>query len=131
MTIDRIAYGRIAPTIRVRNLQTARAFYADILGFETLFENGNPVRFVVLKKDEAEIHLAEDADHAASAINVAHMFADDVAALHRLCCGAGVPIVRPLTDKDYGQRAFVIADPDGNRIDIGERTSVMKDPDKD
>lgn len=128
---DRIAYGRVAPTIRVRDLQVACAFYGGILGFETVFENGNPVRFMVLKKDQAEIHLAGDADHAASAINVAHMFVDDVDALHKLCCTAGVPIVRPLRDEDYGQRAFVIADPDGNRIDIGERSPVTDDPDKD
>jgi len=25
-----------------------------------------------------------------------------------------------LKDRDFGQRAFVLADPDGNRIDVGE-----------
>lgn len=124
MTVDRIAYGRIAPTIRVRDLRAARAFYVGILGFETVFENGVPVRFAVLVKDKAEIHLAEDVEHTASSINVAHMFVDDVDAFHRLCRTAGIAIVRPLTDKDYGQRALVIADPDGNRIDIGERRPV-------
>ena len=33
---------------------------------------------------------------------------------------AGVPIINAIADKDYGMRAFVIADPDGNRIDIGQ-----------
>ena len=31
-------------------------------------------------------------------------------------------IIKALASKDYGQRAFVFADPDGNRIDVGERT---------
>jgi catechol 2,3-dioxygenase-like lactoylglutathione lyase family enzyme len=31
-----------------------------------------------------------------------------------------VRIIKSLRDKDYGQRAFVFADPDGNRIDVGE-----------
>ena len=31
---------------------------------------------------------------------------------------AGVRIIKSLKDKDYGQRAFVFADTDGNRIDV-------------
>ena len=33
---------------------------------------------------------------------------------------AGVPIIKAIADKDYGMRAFAIADPDGNRTDIGQ-----------
>lgn len=32
----------------------------------------------------------------------------------------GVRIVKALRNKDFGLRAFVLADPDGNRIDIGQ-----------
>ena len=49
------------------------------------------------------------------------MFVDDAAALYATCESSGVRIVKRLMDKDYGQRAFVFADPDGNRIDVGER----------
>jgi predicted enzyme related to lactoylglutathione lyase len=48
------------------------------------------------------------------------LFVDDVDALHRACVAAKVAIIKALADKDYGMRAFVIADPDGNRIDIGQ-----------
>jgi uncharacterized glyoxalase superfamily protein PhnB len=51
------------------------------------------------------------------------MFVDDVSALYAICEAAGVKIVKSLASKDYGQRAFVFADPDGNRIDVGERTA--------
>jgi len=50
-----------------------------------------------------------------------HMFVSDLAALYAVCEAEGVRIIKSLADKDYGQRAFVFADPDGNRIDIGER----------
>jgi catechol 2,3-dioxygenase-like lactoylglutathione lyase family enzyme len=117
---SRIRYGRVAPGICVRDIAAAHDFYARVLGFQTVFENGDPVGFMVMKKDAAEIHLSLKRDHTPSTINVAHLIVDDAAALYAVCQAAGVRIVKCLMDKDYGQRAFVIADPDGNCIDIGE-----------
>ncbi|RUM23539.1 VOC family protein [Rhizobium vallis] len=119
--IHTITFGRAAPGLAVRDIQAAFTFYSEVLGFQKVFENGNPVGFMVLKKDAAEIHLSQNRNHVAATINVFHMFVDDVAALYELCEAAGVRVVKSLKDKDYGQRAFVLADPDGNRIDIGER----------
>lgn len=120
-SIGSITFGRVAPCIAVRDIGVAADFYMRILGLSKVFENGDPVCFMVLKKDAAEIHLSQKRDHVASTVNVAHLFVSDVAALHAICDANGVRIVKRLADKDYGQRAFVLADPDGNRIDIGER----------
>jgi len=116
-----VTFGRAAPTICVRDMQAALRFYGGVLGFTTVFENGDPVGFAVLKKDAAEIHLTRKADHAASTANVMHLFVDDADALYRWLEARGVRIIKRLADKAYGQRAFVFADPDGNRIDVGER----------
>jgi hypothetical protein len=43
-----------------------------------------------------------------------------VDALHAHCVAHAVPIIKTIANKDYGMRAFVLADRDGNRIDIGE-----------
>ena len=107
--------------ICVRDIQIAYDFYAGVLGFSKVFENGNPVGFMVLRKDAAELHLSQKRDHVPSTVNVAHMFVSDAAALYAVCEASDVRIVKRLMDKDYGQRAFVLTDPDGNRIDIGER----------
>ncbi|MBK1865661.1 glyoxalase superfamily protein [Aestuariivirga sp. YIM B02566] len=120
-SIRAVTFGRVAPGLAVRDIQAAYAFYSQVLGFEKVFENGRPVGFMVLKKDAAEIHLSQKRDHVASTVNSCHMFVDDVAALYEICEAAGVRIIKSLQDKDYGQRAFVLADPDGNRIDVGER----------
>ena len=120
-SIENIRFGRMAPCIPVRDVQVACAFYAKVLGFRKVFENGNPVGFMVLKKDDAELHISLKRDHQATTINVAHVFVDDVASLYAVCQEAGVRIIKSLADKDYGQRAFVFTDPDGNRIDVGER----------
>ena len=44
----------------------------------------------------------------------------DAAAGHDLLVTHGARIVKGLRDHDFGLRAFVVADPDGNRIDIGQ-----------
>jgi catechol 2,3-dioxygenase-like lactoylglutathione lyase family enzyme len=50
-----IAFGRIASTVAVRDLPRALAFYVGVLGMEVTFENGDPVGFVILKRDAAEL----------------------------------------------------------------------------
>ncbi len=119
-TISDITFGRAAPGVFVRHIGKALAFYGDVLGFKKTFENGDPVGFVILEKDRAELHLSLVRDHKASTTNVAHLIVDDVDALHAICVAAGVRIIKSLADKDYGLRAFVFADPDGNRIDVGQ-----------
>ena len=119
--VEEIVFGRMAPVISVRDVEAAFAFYSRVLGFKKAFENGTPVGFMVLTKDAAELHISQKRDHQTSTVNVVHMFVDDVATLYAVCLSAGVRIIKSLADKEYGQRAFVFADPDGNRIDVGER----------
>ncbi|KPF72174.1 glyoxalase [alpha proteobacterium AAP81b] len=114
-----IRFGRLAAGIGVSDMARALAFYTGVLGFEAVFQNGDPVIFTILERDAAELHLLLAPGHRGPAFNVAHLFVDDVDALHASCVAAGVTIVKTLADKDYGMRAFVIADPDGNCIDIG------------
>jgi len=116
-----IRFGRIAAMLPVKNMAKAEAFYTRILGFRKVFENGNPVGFMILKRDDAELHLTLQPTHKAATFNVAHMLVDDVNALHAICRREGLRIVKGLKDKDYGLRAFVFEDPDGNRIDVGQR----------
>jgi catechol 2,3-dioxygenase-like lactoylglutathione lyase family enzyme len=116
-----IGFGRVAAMIPVRDMERARAFYAGVLGFEKTFENGQPVGFMILKKGGAEIHLTLQKDHKAAPFNIAHMLVANVDAFHELCWRHGLRIVKGLRDKDYGLRAFVFEDPDGNRIDVGQR----------
>jgi catechol 2,3-dioxygenase-like lactoylglutathione lyase family enzyme len=115
-----IAFGRAAPNIPVRDIADACRFYMDILGFEKVFENGDPVGFVILQKDRAELHLTLAQDHTPSTVNATHILVDKIDALHAICEAAGVRIVKTIADKDHGMRAFVLADPDGNHIDIGQ-----------
>ena len=119
-SILNITFGRLAASAFTRDIQQSYAFYRDVLGFTKAFENGHPVGFMILKKDGAELHLSLVKDHKASTTNVAGLLVDNVDALHDVLVAAGVRIVKSLADKDHGLRAFVFADPDGNRIDVGQ-----------
>jgi catechol 2,3-dioxygenase-like lactoylglutathione lyase family enzyme len=113
-------FGRAAPTIAVADLDRALAFYVGVLGMTKTFTNGSPPAFAIVKRDEAEIHLARSPGHRGGAANVLHLLVSDATALHARCVAGGATIVKPLRDHDYGMRAFVVADPDGNRLDVGQ-----------
>jgi catechol 2,3-dioxygenase-like lactoylglutathione lyase family enzyme len=115
-----VCFGRIAAMLPVKDIRKAHDFYANVLGFRKVFENGNPVGFMILKRDQAEVHLTLQPHHKAVNFNVAHLMVDNVDALHDVCQKAGLRIIKSLQDKDYGLRAFVFEDPDGNRIDVGQ-----------
>ena len=117
---DGIRFGRIAAMLPVKDIERAADFYTRVLGFTKVFENGTPVGFMILKKDQAELHLTLQPNHKAAPFNVAHMMVDDVDALHAICQQQGLRIIKSIQNKDYGLRAFVFEDPDGNRIDVGQ-----------
>lgn len=115
-----VRFGRLAPTVCVVDMNRAVDFYTRVLGFKKVFENGSPVGFVILEKDAAELHLSLDPSHKATAQNVAHLMVDDASALHAHCVAHQVEIVRAIRDADFGLRCFVLADPDGNHMDVGQ-----------
>lgn len=119
-TADELKLGRIAPMLPVSDIEQSFRVYREVFGFEKVFENGDPVGFMILQKDDAELHLTLQKTHKAATFNVAHMLVSDAAQTYRMCQENGHRIIKRLQDKDYGLRAFVFADRDGNRIDVGE-----------
>lgn len=115
-----VRFGRIAATLPVSDIAAAAQLYTSVFGFESVFENGNPTGFMILRKDDAELHLTLQKDHKPAKFNVAHMLASDAEAVYQLCQANGLRVIKRIQDKDYGMRAFVFADHDGNRIDVGE-----------
>ncbi|WP_174870396.1 VOC family protein [Pectobacterium polaris] len=115
-----VRFGRIVTVLPVKNILVSQEFYINGLDFKKVFENGDPVGFVILKREEAELHLTLQPQHKAASYPIAHLLVDDANALFTLCQEIGAKIVKGIQDKDYGIRAFVFADPDGNRIDVGQ-----------
>ena len=116
-----VTFGRVASTIAVRDLPRALEFYVGVMGMHVTFQNGDPIGFAILKRDAAELHLTVSRDYRAGTHNVAHLLVTDATRLHDHLTRHGIRIVKGLRDADYGLRGFVFADPDGNRIDVGQR----------
>jgi len=112
--------GRIAATLPVTDIDRAVTLFHDIFGLGKMFENGEPTGFVILKMDAAELHLTLQPGHKGVAWNVAHVMVSDAEEAHARCLAHGLRIIKRLQDKEYGLKAFVFADPDGNRIDVGQ-----------
>ena len=115
-----MVFGRLAPTVPVTDIGRAVEFYRDVLGMIPVFENGNPVSFVIVERDQAELHLALDPGHVAREENAAHLLVNDATSFHDHLVAQGVTIVKGIRDADYEMRTFVFADPDGNRFDVGQ-----------
>ena len=115
-----VRFGRMAPTISVSDISRSVNFYTEVLGFEKVFENGDPVGFAILEKDSAELHLSLLKSHKATIQNVAHLMVHDASALYQHLEAHQVNIVKAIRDANFGLRCFVFADPDGNRIDVGQ-----------
>lgn len=115
-----IRLGRIAATVPVTDVDRATTFYREVVGLDVAFTNGDPVGFVIMKRGAAEVHLTLVRGHRAGVHNVAHLMVDDAIGFHDHLAARGVRIVKRLRDADYGLRGFVFADPDGNRIDVGQ-----------
>lgn len=114
-----VRFGRVAATLPVGDMDRACTFYGEILGFRKTFQNGDPVGFVILKRDAAEIHLALQTGCKPQPFNAAHLLVEDAEELYAYCQRQGLRIIRTLCEKDYGVKGFVFEDPDGNRIDVG------------
>ncbi|MGN6095893.1 MAG: VOC family protein [Bosea sp. (in: a-proteobacteria)] len=119
-SVSAFRFGRIAAVLPVADMARPCDFHIGALGFRKAFENGSPVGFMILKRDSAELHLTLQPGHEAVPFNVAHMMVEDIDAVHAVIRERGLRIVKGLRDKDYGLRAFVFEDHDGNRIDVGE-----------
>lgn len=115
-----VHFGRAAPTLSVADMPRAVRFYVEVLGFRKTFENGSPVGFVILKQGDAELHLSLSRQHKGGTQNVAHLLVSDAAALYRRLEHSPARIIKAIRDADFGLRCFVFADPDGNRIDVGQ-----------
>ncbi len=101
---------------RIRDLDSARAFYRDVLGFEETFVDWDD-RWATLTRGGMEVALAEGEPEAEG--GVAHVDVDDVKAeAERLrAAGVEVGVVFELTGEI---RLVDVFDPDGNRIQLAQ-----------
>jgi catechol 2,3-dioxygenase-like lactoylglutathione lyase family enzyme len=110
------------PTLGTRDLSSSLRFYVDVLGFDVQTTMGDPPDFALLTSpDGGGLGLVTVADppvtdeYACCYIDVT-----GVEELHGRCVEAGCAITNPLTRHPWGNHDFVVRDPDGHLIAVGE-----------
>jgi uncharacterized glyoxalase superfamily protein PhnB len=114
----------VTPTIRVRDMAAALAFYSGPLEFTIEREDaGNSV----VKRGDARVMLETDQGFFGDEYNEAirerlgtpssislYIEASDLAGFQSRLQAAGVRIIDPLADRPWGQAEFTVEDHEGN-----------------
>ncbi len=112
-------FQRLQAAIGVRDVARSIAFYAETLGFRVRAERGDPVDFALLERDAVALSLVKAKAPAVADFACCYVYVSDVDAVFGDCERAGATIATPLTRHPWGNKDFVLRDPDGHRIAIG------------
>ncbi|SOY39942.1 putative antibiotic resistance protein; GlyoxalaseI/dioxygenase domain [Cupriavidus taiwanensis] len=114
------------PVIMTADVAGTAAFYQQHFGFRALFASDWYVHLQLAH--DASVNLAVlDGSHETIPAPARGQRAqglllnfevEDPDAVHERLRAAGLPILQPLRDEAFGQRHFIIADPNGVLIDI-------------
>ncbi len=128
----------IQPLISVRDVAASVAFYTDLLGFTLEGEplpgqNGHPV-FAVVKYGTANLNLDHTEYHelppnipVGVGVDLYMSLTEDVDidALYMRVQAAGVTIIQSLRQQFWGDKRFVIQDPDGYRLSLAQTVQTV------
>ena len=116
----------VVPSIRVRDMAEALAFYTGPLEF-TLDRGGDGEGNSSLTRGDAHVMIETTADYYGDEYYAAirerigtpssialYMEATDLAAFHSKLQAAGTRIVDPLAERPWGQEEFTVEDHEGN-----------------
>jgi catechol 2,3-dioxygenase-like lactoylglutathione lyase family enzyme len=113
-----VLFQRLQVALGVRNVDRSVAFYRRHLGLEVLSKMGDD--FALLGRDGVTLALVLASTPAVASFAGCYLYVSDVDALHSECERANVTMTSALTTHPWGTRDFVIRDPDGHQIAIGE-----------
>ncbi|KAA0082539.1 glyoxalase [Mycolicibacterium sp. P9-64] len=107
---------RVMPVITVTDLEASRDAYAAALGLREVMNHG---WIVTLTDDENRHQVSLMTKDATASVNpTVSIEVDDVDAAHRAAVNAGLRIVHPLSDEEWGVRRFFFADSAGNVVNV-------------
>ncbi|MGC9438376.1 bleomycin resistance protein [Streptomyces sp. WG5] len=120
------------PILPCRTLQPVLDFYTA-LGFEVTFRQKSPNPYAVVERGGIELQFFGMRTHEPAESVTCYVLTDDVDGLHAAFRAGlkaahgrvparGLPRIGPLRDMSYGVRQFLMTDPGGNCIRVGQRT---------
>ena len=126
------SFVRAVLVLPVSDMNQARDWYANALGFETAYLHNDPVEdpdgnYAILRRDGAEVHLILDEpprDHPWTTAGIGYLFllVRGVDAVYQQVQAKSVTVTRGIKKEGWGARAFQLTDPSRNLILIAEDT---------
>jgi len=129
--VETLTTERTIPILPCRSIDDVLAFYVA-LGFEIPYRQERPNTFAIVRRGGIELQFfVLKALDPAQSYSTCYVLVPDVDALYaafteglRAATGRvpsrGVPRIGPVKDMSYGVRQFVMVDPGGNYIRIGQ-----------
>ncbi|WP_275559203.1 VOC family protein [Streptomyces sp. 5-6(2022)] len=117
----------IWPTLQAHDAVALIDFLVDTVGFlrTAVYQDGNRVAHAQLDWPEGGGIMLGSYDPETKRWCLepgtfgAYVVTDHVDALYERLAAAGVRVLRPVEDQEYGSRDFAIADPEGNKWSFG------------
>jgi catechol 2,3-dioxygenase-like lactoylglutathione lyase family enzyme len=107
---------RVMPVLTVSDIDATRDAYVRLLGLREVMNHG---WIVTLADDELRHQVSLMTNDATAPVNPqVSIEVDDVDAAYQAAVDAGVQIVHPLSDEEWGVRRFFFADASGNVINV-------------
>ncbi|MEU5774038.1 VOC family protein [Streptomyces venezuelae] len=125
---------KMIPLLPCRTVQPVVDFYTA-LGFETTFFQKSPYPYAVVERGRIELQFFAMKEYAPQqSYSGCYVVTDDVETLYaafraglKAAYGRipsrGLPRIGPLKDMSYGMRQFLMTDPGGNSIRVGQQIS--------
>lgn len=114
--VPNIECGRLFPTLAVKDIMEAIAYYTTRLGFSLGFTWDDPPGFAGVNFGEVSVHLSSNMPAVA---NEVYFVVDDAKELHSFHVANGVEIVEAPGNRPYGLFDYRIRDPYGNELGFG------------
>ena len=111
----------IHPKLPMRNKDITKKYYLDNLGF---MESGDYGDYLMVKKDDIEIHFFEFSDlDPKENYGQVYIRTSDIESLYNSLLQNKIVIHPngPLASKPWGQKEFSLLDPDNNLLTFGQR----------
>ena len=113
------------PDICSKNLIESKAFYVSLLGFEVIFEidwyiqlqspSIEPVQIAFVKLNHPSVPKEYQKIPQGVVVTVE---VDDVDGVYQKAFDLKLPIIVELCDEEWGQRHFMVEDPNGLLVDV-------------
>ncbi len=114
----------IIPKLPMRNKSLTKEFYLNQLSFELMADYGD---YILLKKDEIEIHFFEFKDlNPKENYGQVYIRLNNIDELYKELLERKISIHpnSPLEIKPWGQKEFALLDPDNNLLTFGQNIEI-------